>query len=272
MNSDLERLLDLLLFCQKYEISELETHVLHLVLGLTGADTIQSHLTNSLSVFRVVEISDTLSEPRIATSARAIIVSDLWSGQMNHINVDGEKKEGSTRARRSSDDPADAVDVLHFGERMRDAEVIGAAYYQILVSHHERWALEGRLTELDRQRLRRGAQSCARVWQRIFDDWGVGIGIASGYHSHEAMFGLWKGIAEGRFAHYDVIGKLEAARAYGRERWDEKGDVFKAQERLERIKADLYGLFLPPRPIPAGDGSTPGAGSTVTVEMDAMSP
>lgn len=74
----------------------------------------------------------------------------------------------------------------------------------------------------------------------FFDDWGTGVGIKSGYHRDDAMFGLWSVVAEGRFALCDVIGRLEAAKAFGSEAFKKGDDVFKAQEKSDCIKLGSY--------------------------------
>lgn len=242
--SDLERLLDLLLFCQKYEIVELEAHVLDIVLDLTHADNIKSHLTKSLSIYRVVEISDTLSEPAIAESARDIILLDIWSNQVGAVHHMRKKKQKrSSRVMRDQKDPADFVDVLFFGERMRDTEIIGAAYYQILVYARPRLPLDKRLVDRHRRHLEFGMKSCAEEWQQILDGWALGSGMQSNSYESSALFGMLKAIAAGKFAYYDVVGKLEAVRAYAEDKWGSGTDKFLTKEKLQCIKASLYSNF-----------------------------
>lgn len=229
--SDLGRLLDLLLFCHKYVIAELEAHILPIVIPLTTADTLRSHLTAELTAYRLVEISNILSLPEIAATARTMILDDLWS-----------------------DESQDAFDALLFGEQMADKEIVGAAYYQILVSRLKPWAFDKRLTEQHRLQLKHGEVRCTLAWNQTFDSWGLEtlhpVVSAPGPHiacnlgfSQWWLHNVWVEIARGRYLVCDVVGRIRAA-CRCTVGYDGHLGVSPPQE-LEKIKATLYTFFVP---------------------------
>lgn len=231
--SDLGRLLELLLLCHKYLATKLEAHIVSTVARLTRADVISLHLAKGLTAFRVFEIANIVNQPEIATRARGLILSELWSDH-------------------HSKSPHDA---LLFGERMGDKEIIGAAYYQTLLYRWPLWSLDRRLTEQHRRHLKYGMVRCGEEWQKIFDSWGMRNEPVE-HQSHSGctlrdswLQGIWQEIAKSKLQWFDVIGKLCAAIQFAAQY-----DCFAAgrqsmESELERIQGNLYACFVPEEAI-----------------------
>lgn len=237
--TDLKRLLELLLLCHKYLAHKIEEHVLSIALPLTRTKVLGSHLDDELTIFRIVEIANILGQPDIAITARTMILDDLWSER-----------------------PKDAYDALLFGEQVNDKEVIGAAYYQILVSGSNPWASDVRLTEKHRLRLERGGIRLTEAWVQISDDWGSRASpfqppqpatnpyphtIAlyqpdpppdpSRYWIHE----VWRQVGARRYSSYDVIGRLRSAQHSVQGYHQSYGKL--VGRNMEAVKANMYTYF-----------------------------
>lgn len=207
-------------------VDDLETYLLSIVTPMTHADVLGTHLTDTLTAWRIVEISSILGQAEIARTARAMILKKLWAGE-----------------------PSDAFETLLFGERVGDKEIIGASYYQILVSRSRPWAHDDRLTELHRQHLEFGRRRCAESWDEIFNDWGFRAQIPSSSRSNYIRFdqywllAIWKEIAQGKYAGYDVVGRLQAAKRCT-DRYDKSWSGM-PQKKQEEIQATMYTHFVP---------------------------
>lgn len=235
-SSDLGRLLELLLLCHKYLAAKLEAHIVAQVTQLTRADVLASNLSKNVTAFRVIEVARIVNQPELATRARALALTDLWS-----------------------DHSKSPYEALLFGERMGDKEIIGAAYYQTLLYRWPMWSLDRRLTDQHRRHLKYGMTRCGEEWQKIFDAWGILQATKGEALEHQNdhkctlqdnwLQGIWQEIAKSKLQWFDVIGKLCVAIQFAAQY-----DCFDAGRRsmeaeMERIKASLYACFVPEEAI-----------------------
>lgn len=221
-------MLDLLVLCHKYVISSLEAYVLSIIRPLTEPSKLPQHLTKELTCLRVLEVADLTGDKRLASAASDYLLQIFW------------------RAAALSD-PNDTIPILNHLERTKRFDMIGAAYYYILVSKSSANPWREHLTPLQVQNLEHGRLNLIERWQIIFDEWGMA------YKNESAMFwfsgglqqrpwlqGLWGELASCRFAPYDVVGKVEKAASL----WAEyRGGSSHLTKLNNDIKAELTLMF-----------------------------
>jgi len=124
IRQNLSRLLNLALFCQKYQCSELQTFIENLAIPLMQTNNLPSNLTKELTFLRVAEIAHTLNHTDMSAVSQSIVVANLWENGVTN-----------------------AFEALVLGECINDKLIIGTAYYQILVSQSPKWTEDPRLNE-----------------------------------------------------------------------------------------------------------------------------
>lgn len=195
-----------------------EAFVLSITEPLVEAKTLRSNLTNDLPPSRIVEVAHLINQPRLAFAARSLILENLWETKSEDI-----------------------YELLSFGERVGDPEIIGVAYYQILKSSSP-WMLDTRLSDKHRRDLQRGRAALVEEWQRIFDAWGTGSLGNSSYHeeTHDAywLHNVWRGLAAQSVPSFDIINKLSIAAPYALHR----APLVKAN--LNEVKAKIHTFFI----------------------------
>ena len=205
---NLDRLLELLVLCHKYAAHELEEHVASLVTPLVQDNTLPAHpITTSMNVLKV---SGVVGRP-IDGAARRLLLRDLWSSAIC------------------------PREVLVFAESISDKELIGTAYYRILVQEKP----EG-LNPSQLQILHRGMRRCGGEWQRIFDSWGRSL---SGEKSsdHKWLHDVWCVLANAKIPWYNVVGKVEKLVSSKTKIHPACGTT---QEELARVRKKVYRFFV----------------------------
>lgn len=177
-------------------------------------------MTPTLTALRVVELADILHHPDISLAAYGVIVEDIWSQNM-----------------------ADPYEMLVFGKRADVKAIVGAAYYQLMISDSP---LDSRLTMQQLEHIELGKSSCAEMWQAVSDTWGMEDDNQTGetYKSRYWLHGVWKTLTRGRFKAYDVIGRIDAAAKYASASCSPARATI-VQALLDNAKANIHIHFLP---------------------------
>jgi hypothetical protein len=237
-NEELGRLLRLLVLCNKYGIREFEEHVLTLVKPLSHPDRLPSNLKADLTATEVIRVAILVNQPEIAEGARKILRDEVW----------GDRTKVPAAIARLP------YETLLYAESIGDKDLIGAAYYRLLISGDKAGST---CTPSLRQTLDRGMIRCGEEWQKIFDSWGRGKSAAGGpllyceYCGHSLsgqerfMSRIWSLIAEASTPWYDVAGKVRCAMRL-------EGDPYPccsravgpATRELARIKKEAYSYFM----------------------------
>lgn len=237
-NHPLRQRLDLLCLCHKYESTEFENNLLSVILPMSSdRDILMDHITPidpELTPYRLLDISEMLNQPKIGSVARNLILEKIWD---RYFHMTQEQ----------------AVEALMFGERVGDKQIVGAAYYRVML-----WldrphpltpsisTLLGDYENLYQENLRRGKERCSGEWDRIFAEWGSGEDEAL---SAEWLGQTWLALVKSNFPQCDVVGKVSAGlnvllrNSGGSGGWDWKRVAVKAQ--LDSIKFSIYECFLP---------------------------
>ena len=131
-----------------------------------------------------------MGRPEIAAGAHNLVIRDLWKCSI-HLH-----------------------DTLVLAESISNSELMGAAYYQIMVQ-----GVSAELNPLQRQILDRGVIRCGEEWQKIFDSWGRGKSTSGeklckcfALYDDGAdtwLFNIWSALSEAAIPWYDVVGKVE---------------------------------------------------------------
>jgi hypothetical protein len=223
-------LLRLLVFCNKYAAREFEEHLVTLVKPLVQADTLSSSLGVDLTVTEVLRIANMVDQPVIAEVARQNFLDELWGDCETTTPLAGPPYE-----------------TLLFAESIGDKELIGAAYYQILISGDTSGS-----TPALRQTLDRGMIRCGEEWQKVFNLWGQGkyekeFSCANCHQRH--LYGIWSRIAAASLAWYDVVGKVRCAARWQSDNMYSYGccSMKAAAPELARIKKEVYSYFMEER-------------------------
>lgn len=237
--TNLARLLNLLVFSQKYLVHRLQAHLMSLVSPLTQTTTISSHLKNGLSALRVIEVATILNDNDMRTVARSIILGDLW------LDPD----------RDASRDLVDPYDALIYGETIADKEVIGASYYRIAVSRDWSKPWDTRLSQCHIQNLLTGRNALLMEWQTTSDSWGRGaknstamfnfpIDGTGGCIKQNWLHGVWVAIAQKEVELHDIVGRYRVVidvfaevKATG----DLKSNLV---TRIETLRTEVYSMFV----------------------------
>jgi len=184
MSKRLDKLLELLVLCHKYEAHKFEDHVASLVIPLVQTNTLQTNLfaCPTISPNNVLQVATVVDRPEIGMAAHNLLTRNLW---------------------RSAHDPHE---VLAFAESINDQKLVGTAYYQIMV--------RGKPEDLNpsqRQILDRGMIRCGAEWQRVFDSWGQGITLSgeSWDSGDKWLHDVWFDLSKARIPWYDVVGKVK---------------------------------------------------------------
>ncbi|KAF8323422.1 hypothetical protein DL93DRAFT_2162575 [Clavulina sp. PMI_390] len=141
---DLRRLLNLLVILRKYLIDKLAAYVLELVEPLIKPKTLPKHLNEHFTTVDIIRIAHHIDDKSLAKTARRIFLDSVWT--------------------RQSTIPS--IDMLRLGQELSDNEVIGAAYYQILLLGRDAW--DGLDLSVDEQKtLLNAMNSCGDKAQRF---------------------------------------------------------------------------------------------------------
>jgi len=207
-----------------------------------------SNLKADLTATEVLRVADVVDRPEIAEAARQILLDELW----------GDSTKPPTPA-------CSPHKTLLFAESIGDKELIGAAYYQLLLSG----GVPG--SSPLRQTLDRGMIRCGEEWQKIFNSWGQGKTVSGGSlccsedHPHSecndpterVLSGIWSHIAEASLPWFDVVGKVQCAtywQAANRTCWRDEWDMptltlTPTKQELARIKEEAYSYFMGETPL-----------------------
>lgn len=235
--TDLARLLNLLVFSQKYLVHRLQAHITSLVAPLTQPSTISSHLKNGLSPLRVIEVATILNDKNMRAAARSVVLEDLWLDP----------------GRDTTRDAVDPYDALIYGETVGDKEVIGASYYRILVSwdRHKPWDV--RLSQSHIQTLHAGRDNLLDLWRERIGRLGKGyyaskpdlfiFNTPGGIVRQGFLHGLWVAISAEDLVLWDLVGLYRVIIKTWVSVVGETGvDVW--QGRLELIQQNMYDTFV----------------------------
>lgn len=240
------------MFCRAYKATELYTYILPLVKSLTHPDALRANLTNGLTACRISELAQDLNETEIAATARSIVLADLWLDQLELpvLVHSWQWLPPSTNSQSSSVHATaqDPYNALMYGERMEDKEVIGAAYYQLMLASLSPGVYDERLTAHQRHCLQRGTLACAVKWQELFDLWGDTLTSEledhHGYEIERWLHGAWRALALRKLANYDVLGKaVEVIRCALRTGIPEE-TIAQMKQSVDDIKSNLHTLFI----------------------------
>jgi len=238
---DVGRLLRLLVLCNKYAAREFEEHLVGIVKPLVQEETLPSNLKADLTVTEVLRVANAVDRLELAEAARQILLDELWGD--------------STRLPTST---CSSHETLLFAESIGDEELIGAAYYRLLMSG------DVPCSSPLRQTLDRGMIRCGEEWQKIFNSWGQGKTVSGGslwrdegfYRSCPSsselfLSGVWSSISEASLPWFDVVGKVQCAtywQAANLDGWyDGRGTP--TQQELARIKKEVYSYFVEKPPV-----------------------
>ena len=176
----------------------------------------------------------------IAEAARQILLDELW----------GDSTKLPTLACSSHE-------TLLYAESIGDKELIGAAYYRLLISGD----VPG--SSPLRQALDRGMIRCGEEWQKIFNSWGQGKTVSGRslwydedrrYYHHPSssetfLSGAWSSIAEASLPWFDVVGKVQCVTCWQGNSYCDDGGESPAEQELARIKEEAYSYFMGETPV-----------------------
>ena len=238
---ELGRLLRLLVLCNKYGAREFEEHIAKFVENLTRQDQPRWDLGADLPITEVMNIAIVVDRPQFFERARQVLVDEVW---------------GAPDSRTVPAVARQPHELLIYAESIGDKELIGFAYYQLLVSGDKTG-----LTPSLCQTLNRGMTRCGEEWEKIFNSWGQGKQVSGGslfycevcghgdYISAEEtgkfLRSLWPTIARASLPWYDVVGKLRRAvtiSAYSP--YCCRKSIGPAKRELSRIKKEVYSYFM----------------------------
>lgn len=153
-----------------------------------------------------------------------------------------------------SSHPRNLLESLLYAKRVGDTEVIGAAYYRLLLLHPPPWSSDDPVIGPYHLDLQRGWMKCIEHWQVVFDI----IGKLSRFpqlraakshkstkdsrHSDFWRDGAWKALADQSLPVYDVLGKIKVVIEF---LISIGGDATELKAELETINAKLYTWFVP---------------------------
>jgi len=188
-----------------------------------------------------MNIAIVVDRPQIFERARHILVDEVWGA------TDSSKVPAVARQPHEP---------LLYAESIGDKELIGFAYYQLLVSGDKTG-----LTPSLCQTLNRGMTRCGEEWEKIFNSWGQGEQVSGGslfyceicghggYISADktknSLQSLWPTIARASLPWYDVVGKLRSALtldAYNP--YCCRRSIGPVKRELSRIEKEVYSYFM----------------------------
>lgn len=204
-------MLNLLLFCHKYVIHPLQNHVKILLQQLEETDALRAHLAGAdhgdLTISHVLEVATAVHNEAMISSARRLVIEETW------------------KTREDRDDTLflnDIYNVLAFGERVADQEIVGCAYYQILRSKPHEAPWDTRLSAQQISILERARLILSKEWEDIFMELGIYESDTTYARNHRGrqqtlIHAFWVRLAEARLLPYDVVGRLQLLLAVRKE-------------------------------------------------------
>lgn len=226
---NLERLLNLLCLCHKYESSVFENNLLATILPITrDAGALTGHLSLTLTPYQVLETACILGHEEVGRGARCIILEEIWGSSF-----------------------VPTIEKLRFGERIGDNEIVGAIYYRIMCpAYGTEGTVASVLSELDahqNENLERGKRKCADKWHAIFDEWGVNAELAG--DNSQWLHMTWTALARGHFTPYDIVGRVKAALTVAEQGYCQSLNFdTELCTQLQNLKSSAHEFFLVPRP------------------------
>lgn len=241
-------MLELLRFCHRYIILHLQAHVTFLLKPLTETSTLRECLTGSdhggLSTARILEVANDIDSHMMTNSARGLVIEETWK----------ERKKPDTAPLLS-----DIHNILEFGERNADHEIVTCAYYQILLSKPQGVPWDtARLNARQIAILERGKEMLSKEWEDIFLDLGTREGKVTHAHNHRGLgqtvlHAFWARLAEAKFLPYDVVGRLQLLLVVWKDcgAWYGDGSNVHVIERwLLRVQTNIRDFFIFEENIP----------------------
>ncbi|KAF8319914.1 hypothetical protein DL93DRAFT_2220356 [Clavulina sp. PMI_390] len=138
-------LLRLLIFLHKYGMEVFEIRILQLVEPLILNGALAKSLSSSVSLVSVFELSHELAHQGFIDSVLEVLLDRLWS----------------------KDPTVSAFEALGAAERCRDRDLLGAAYYRILLYGQENWSKARSLTDQHRSNLSNAMVSLGMEWDKL---------------------------------------------------------------------------------------------------------
>ncbi|KAF8297757.1 hypothetical protein DL93DRAFT_2161209 [Clavulina sp. PMI_390] len=235
LTKNLKRALELLEVLNKYGFENYKDYVFQLLEPVLHAGKLEEQLSNEFTVFHVFHIGEITNWPLLKESARSVMLRGLWN---RHPSLSPDY-------------------LLHFGEDTKDNELIGAAYYQIVLRGKSVWQeMEPGVTDVECHHLDDTRAHLAERWQKLFDSIGGGSTEASPlYHPccwaedcypvpiAARLQALVRGLALSRTPHYDLMGKLQVLISIANEYCDKCSDSYASE--LAGVRYDLYQYYHP---------------------------
>ncbi|KAF8323423.1 hypothetical protein DL93DRAFT_2162576 [Clavulina sp. PMI_390] len=210
--SDLKRLLSLFVVLRKYLIDELAGHVKELILPLITPESLPKRLSKHLTAADVIRIAHLVDDLSLAETARCILLDRIW-------------------ARESSTPP---LNILRFGQDLGEKEIIGAAYYQLVLLGRDAWPGLG-LSAEEQKILLDGMIHCGERAQRIL--------LSFTQHSSDGEKDPFIGLGKRKLHWFDYVGHVEIIIEVAHQTpvcsRHNYGDQFIA------LKKEVYSYFIP---------------------------
>ncbi|KAF8297759.1 hypothetical protein DL93DRAFT_2234074 [Clavulina sp. PMI_390] len=148
IKKNLKRALELLEVLHKYRFQEYEDYVFQLIRAIEHPELLEIQLSDSCTVFDVFHFGDIIDRALLKQSSRSVMLQRLWK-------------------RHPSLSP---YHVLRFGKELKDDDLIGAAYYQIVLRGGPAWReADPGVTELACRRLLETRLKLTEQWQDLFN-------------------------------------------------------------------------------------------------------
>lgn len=227
-------LLDLLEVSNKYCASTIEARTLDKLTDLTTAKNV-ADLEISVRL-RILEVATLVGSDSLAEHSRASLLQSMWTHTSSYDDSERETL-GFT-------------EVLAFGKKAHDSEMIGAAYYAIMCNGPEWWASHDDIDVLDRRRLTNGMMRCAEKWHDIETEWASeGFGCHLKCAQKRDVFDASLRIqAQRGIEWYDVVGKIKATMSGNSSLRLNSSCEAQIDETvdgvLHRVRSDLYDYFM----------------------------